>query len=63
MKPSLDEILQVLSVTPFEKVPIAGLYVPRSTYLDTRNFTDGIPNLCWDGWLMADTTDITLEDK
>ena len=45
LKPSLHEILQVLSVTPFGKVPVAELFAPRSIYLDTSNFTDDIPNL------------------
>ena len=45
LKPSLHEILQVLSVTPFEKVPVAELFAPRSIYLVTSNFTDDIPNL------------------
>jgi hypothetical protein len=45
LEPTLHEILQVLSVTPFEKVPIAELFAQRSIYLDTSNFTDDIPNL------------------
>ena len=45
LEPSLHEILQVLSVTPFEKVPVAELFAPRSTIFDTSNFTDDIPNL------------------
>ena len=45
LEPSLHEILQVLSVTPFEKVPVAELFAPSSIYLDTSNFTDDIPNL------------------
>lgn len=45
LEPSLHEILQVLSVTSFEKVPVAELFARRSIYLDTTNFTDEIPNL------------------
>ena len=45
LEQSLHEILQVLSVTPFEKVPVAELFAPRSIYLDTSNLTDDIPNL------------------
>ena len=45
LAPSLHEILQVLSVTPFEKVPVAELFAPRSLQLDTTSFTDDIPNL------------------
>jgi hypothetical protein len=45
LEPSLHEILQVLSVTSFEKVPVAELFARRSMYLDATNFTDEIPNL------------------
>jgi len=45
LEPSLHEILQVLSVTPFEKVPVAELFARRSIYPDTVDFTDDIPNL------------------
>ena len=45
LEPSLHEILQVLSVTPFEKVPVAELFASRTIHLDTRDFTDDIPNL------------------
>jgi hypothetical protein len=45
LEPSLHEILQVLSVTPFEKVPVAELFAPSVPLLDTKNFTDDIPNL------------------
>jgi hypothetical protein len=45
LKPSLHEILQVLSVTPFEKVPVTELFPAHSTQLDTRDLTDDIPNL------------------
>ena len=45
LEPSLHEILQVLSVTPFEKVSVAELFAPRSIQLDTRSFTGDIPNL------------------
>jgi Transposase DDE domain/Domain of unknown function (DUF4372) len=45
LKPSLHEILQVLSVTPFEKVPVTELFPAHSIQLDTTNLTDDIPNL------------------
>ena len=45
LEPSLHEILQVLSVTPFEKVPIPELFAARFTQLDEANFTDDFPNL------------------
>jgi hypothetical protein len=45
LEPSLHEILQVLSVTPFEKVPVAELFAQRTIQHDTNNFTDDIPNL------------------
>ena len=45
LKPSLHEILQVLSVTPFEKVPVTELFPQHSIQLDTTNLTDDIPNL------------------
>jgi Transposase DDE domain/Domain of unknown function (DUF4372) len=45
LKPSLHEILQVLSVTPFEKVPVTELFPSHSIQLDTTNLTDDIPNL------------------
>jgi hypothetical protein len=45
LEPSLHEILQVLSVTPFEKVPVAELFASRTIHMDTGDFTDEIPNL------------------
>jgi IS4 transposase len=45
LEPSLHEILHVLSVTPFEKVPVAEPFAPHSVYLDASNFTEDIPNL------------------
>jgi hypothetical protein len=45
LEPSLHEILQVLSVTPFEKVPVGQLFAPRSPLLDTTSFTDDTPTL------------------
>ena len=45
LKPSLHEILQVLSVTPFEKVPVTELFAKHPVEFDTTNFTDDIPNL------------------
>lgn len=45
LKPSLHEILQVLSVTPFEKVHVAELFASHPIQLDTRTFTGDIPNL------------------
>ena len=37
LEPSLHEILQVISVTPFEKIPLAELFARQS-----RNFTPNI---------------------
>ena len=45
LEPSLHEILQVLSVTPFEKVPVPELFAQRSIEFDTRTSTNDIPNL------------------
>jgi hypothetical protein len=45
LEPSLHEIIQVLSVTPFEKVPLNELFASHSSLLDTRTGTDDIPNL------------------
>ena len=45
LEPSLHEILQVLSVTQFEKVPIPELFNRRTTLFDTSNITEDIPNL------------------
>ncbi|MDO8540723.1 MAG: IS4 family transposase [Opitutaceae bacterium] len=42
---SLHEIFQVISVTPFEKVPIQQLLMNDSLLIDTRTGTDDIPNL------------------
>lgn len=42
---SLHEIFQVISVTPFEKVPIHHLLMKPTLSIDTRNDTDDIPNL------------------
>jgi hypothetical protein len=43
--PSMHEILQVLSVTPFEQVSIGELFAERQTPIDTSFGTDYIPNL------------------
>jgi hypothetical protein len=43
--PSLHEIFQVLSVTPFEQVPIKELFVDGKLLIDTRVDSDDIPNL------------------
>lgn len=45
MTPSLHEILQVISVTPFEQVPIKELFADCIPFIDTRNSSDDIPNL------------------
>jgi hypothetical protein len=45
LEPSLHEILQVLSVTQFEKVPIPELFNRRTTLFDISNITEDIPNL------------------
>jgi hypothetical protein len=45
LEPSLHEILQVLSVTQFDKIPISELFNRRTTLFDTRNITEEIPNL------------------
>ena len=45
LEPSLHEILQVISVTPFEKVPLPELFVKPSLTFDTSNDRDDIPNL------------------
>jgi hypothetical protein len=42
---SLHEIFQVVSVTPFEKVPMQQLLAKQAIQLDTRTGTDDIPNL------------------
>lgn len=42
---SLHEILQILSVTPFEKVPINELFAKQSILLDTTEQQNDIPNL------------------
>ena len=49
LDPSLHEILQVLSVTPFEKVPVAELFAARSLQLNETDFTGDFPNLFHDG--------------
>ncbi|HEY1793996.1 MAG TPA: transposase [Opitutaceae bacterium] len=45
LKPSLQEILQVFSVTPFKKVTIAERLVSRILSFDTMRHTDKISNL------------------
>ena len=45
LEPSLHEILQVLSVTPFEKVPLLELFANRPLIFDTSPTADEIPNL------------------
>jgi hypothetical protein len=44
LEPSLHEILQVLSVTPFEKVPISELFAPYSLSGDTSLKAFDVPN-------------------
>ena len=46
LEPSLNEIVQVLSVTPFEKVPILEPRAARSTQFHKTNFMDDFPSLC-----------------
>lgn len=45
LEASLHEILQVLSVTPFEKTPLAELFAKKPFNFDSRDHTDDIPNL------------------
>ena len=45
LEPSLHEILQVISVTPFEKIPLPEMFVSRSILPTTRNQADAFPNL------------------
>jgi Transposase DDE domain/Domain of unknown function (DUF4372) len=45
LEPSLHEILQVLSVTPFEKVPLLELFANRPLSFDTSVPASDIPNL------------------
>lgn len=45
LEPSLHEILQVISVTPFEKVSLHELFVKTSQNFDTSIDPDDIPNL------------------
>lgn len=45
LEPSLHEILQVLSVTPFEKAPLQELFARSPDRFDTTNMTNDIPNL------------------
>ena len=45
LEPSLHEILQVLSVTPFEKAPLQELFARSPARFDTTNMTNDIPNL------------------
>jgi len=44
LEPSLHEILQVLSVTPFEKVPVPDLFARYSYSIDTSSEAFDIPN-------------------
>jgi DDE family transposase/uncharacterized protein DUF4372 len=44
LEPSLHEILQVLSVTPFEKVPVPELFARYAGNLDTSGSAFDIPN-------------------
>lgn len=44
LEPSLHEILQVLSVTPFEKVPVPELFAGYSYSVDTSSEAIDIPN-------------------
>jgi len=44
LEPSLHEILQVLSVTPFEKVPVPELFARYSYSDDTSSESFNIPN-------------------
>lgn len=45
LEPSLHEILQVISVTPFEKVALPELFARQSLLGNTRDLSDDIPNL------------------
>lgn len=45
LEPSMHQILQVLSVTPFEKVPLADLFAKVPPDFDTSNVRDDTPNL------------------
>ncbi len=45
LEPSLHEILQVISVTPFEKTPLPELFAKRPLNFDTSNHRDDTPNL------------------
>lgn len=45
LKPSLHEILQVISVTPFEKVPLSELFANKYPDVNTSNKEDTIYNL------------------
>jgi hypothetical protein len=45
LEPSLHEILQVISVTPFEKVSIPELFAKKPSTFDTSTYSDDIPNL------------------
>ena len=44
LEPSLHEILQVLSVTPFEQVPVPALFAQSSYSDDTSSESSNIPN-------------------
>ena len=45
LEPSLHEILQVISVTPFEKTPLPELFVRQPFNFATSNHDDDTPNL------------------
>jgi len=45
LEPSLHEILQVISVTPFEKIPLPELFADNPLNFDTSNHRDDMPNL------------------
>jgi hypothetical protein len=45
LEPTLHEILQIISVTPFEKVPLPELFAKYRSNIDTSTHHDDIPNL------------------
>jgi hypothetical protein len=45
LEPSLHEILQVISITPFEKVPLPELFAKKGLDFDTSIHGHGTPNL------------------
>lgn len=45
LEPSLHEILQVISVTPFEKTPLPELFAKQSTGIEPTILNDEVPDL------------------